>query len=144
MFTLFFLPHTTKMDECISINKIPLFTWRCCNIVLFFAYSFTRFKQNVLTSENVVVLPHFLCTLQNLTSFALIYFHKSRILTHLAYINFPKLVEKVANSRKLVRFSKPSEVNRKYNKKKVFLSPNCHKIFPWIFNKRLCNPKVNF
>ena len=68
--------------------------------------------------------------LENLTSFALISFHKSRILTRLAYINFCKLVEKFANSRKLVRFSKPSVVNWKYTKKKVFLSPNYDKFFP--------------
>ena len=63
MFTLFFLPHITKICECILTNKIPfsVFTSRCCNIMLFFAYSFTRFKLNVLTSENVVVLPLFLC-----------------------------------------------------------------------------------
>ena len=58
--------------------------------------------------------------LENLTSFALIYFHKFRILTCLAYINFSKLVEKFVNSQKLVRFSKPSVVNWKYTKRKFF------------------------
>ena len=58
--------------------------------------------------------------LENLTSFALIYFHKLRILTRLAHINFFKLAEKFANSQKLVRFSKPSVVNWKYTKRKFF------------------------
>ena len=64
--------------------------------------------------------PFSVSTLENLTSFALIYFHKSRILTHLAYINFPKLIEKVPNLRKLVRFSKPSEFIGNITKRKFF------------------------
>ena len=146
MFTLFFLPHITKMDECISINKIPfsVFTWKCCNIMLFLANSFTRFKLNVLTSENVVVLPLFCVYSWKLDFFCTYLFSQIENFDSFSEYKFLQSGWKICKFAKISTLQQTISSYWKYTKKKVFLSPNYHTYFSWISNKHLRNPKANF
>ena len=81
--------------------------------------------------------------LENLTSVALIYFHKSRIVTNLADVNFAICLKNLQIRQKLVRFKKPSVVNWKCTKENDFCISKFAQFFSLNFQQTLSSLKKN-